>query len=110
MFCILFMFNATIHSLATAALFFRCSTAVNDRFEGERLESVSKTSIELRLELDPMQTQSMQESGKTFHQHENADSQDGPESENNPQCNSTDRSAHLQTILQDHVPQDFSEF
>lgn len=99
-----------VHCNITLSDLFLCRTAsVQDSLEGERLESVAKTGVEFRLELDPVETQRVQEGWETLHQHEDADGQHGPESEDSPQGDAAHRSAHLQSVLQNHVPQHFSE-
>lgn len=96
------------HSL-NCLLFGRTAT-IQDGLKGERLESVAETSIEFRLKLDPVKTQCMQESRQAFHQDENANGQHAPEGEHSPESDATAEAFHLQSDLQDHAPQDVSEF
>ena len=56
----------------------------------------------------PMQTQGVQERRKTFHENENTNGQNTPESENGPQQDATEPAFLSETIFQNHVPQDFS--
>lgn len=51
-----------------------------------------------------MQTQSVQESGQTLHQHQDGDGETRPEAENNVQRDTTSPVIHLKTLAQYHVP------
>lgn len=57
----------------------------------------------------PVQTERVKECGKAFHQYQDSNGQHGPEREHCPQSNATDPTVLLQSVLQNHVPQHFSE-
>ena len=65
-----------------------CFCLFEDVLEAERDEDVSLSLVELWLELDPVETQGVEESRKSFHQDEDRNSEEGPESEDEEQNNS----------------------
>ena len=65
--------------------------------------------IELWLELDPVESESMKEGWQTFHQKQDADREWGPEHEDGPHDDSSHESVTTQPDSHDHVPEDFTE-
>ena len=74
------------HYFLTRGLCFRL---FEDVVEAERDEDVSLSLVKLWLELDPVETQSVEESRKAFHQDEDRNSEKRPETEDEEQNNST---------------------
>lgn len=69
----------------------------NNFGEAEWLELDSGTSVEFRLELDPMKTDCVKEGGKTLHKNENTDGKNGEdEVEENGDCCRSSPSTHCQ--------------
>jgi len=79
-------------------------------FEVERLETDALTVVELALELDPMETQSVQESRHALHSDKNDGGEDGPWSEKYENGGATDPRIHLQTVPEHHRPEHFRQF
>lgn len=61
------------------------------------------------LELDPMETESVQEGGKALHQHENREREHAEREEDGERGDDAHNSGLLQSIPQDHVPQHFAQ-
>ena len=66
-----------------------CFRLFENVLEAERDEDVPLSLVELWLELDPVETQGVEESRKSFHQDQDRNSEEGPESEDEEQNNST---------------------
>jgi len=59
--------------------------------------------------LDPMQSQCVQHSTRTLHHHQNGNGKEEPESECDDDDRNTNRTGHVETVLESHVPEDDGE-
>lgn len=81
---------------------------IEDDFEREGLESVAEAGVELRHELDPVETKRVQEGGESFHHDENGQGEERPSHEHERNHDrSLDWVGAFQAELEHHVPQDF---
>lgn len=83
---------------------------IENSTEMEWNETVACASVELAHELDPVETQSVQEGRKTLHHDQDGESQAGPGSENREENSAANVESLLQSNLENHVPQDLRKF
>lgn len=64
----------------------------------------------MRLDYAPVESKSMEEGGKSFHQDEDANGQNGPEGEDDPKDEAANPAFELESLRKDHLPQYFGKF
>jgi len=70
--------------------------AVEDGLEAEGLEGIAHSLVELAHELDPVQTQGVQEGGQTLHEDQDGQSEQAPGAEDDEQADGTAHTGHFQ--------------